>query len=392
MYSALAMGLGALVLALVLFAWPSLALAQAEAPETKDASEARPDDLDAIARERRQAMIIRPLPIAQPFPLSVNGALRGGVQWIVRPERARDDVFGFGALDIVLTARPTPNITLLVDVEGLAGRGPDQALGTLSRVNADADRIEDADRRGLLRETWVRIQSADGTIRFNVGKLDVAHYFDRNFFAEDETRQFLNGALTGNPELRPPPNGPGSAIRISQGDWRYALGVHAPDAIDGDLSGLPYFIGELGRRNIFPLAGHYRWWARVGSVPERRSDVTWGTGLSIDQLVRENTGLFLRVGLSRSEGERLTSHAWSTGVQHSPDWLGRPKDLVGVAYAFQRESPGREHAGEAYYNVWLAEWCQIIANVEWIFSGPNQVTGRRNHDVVVPGVRAQILF
>jgi len=31
---------------------------------------------------------------------------------------------------------------------------------------------------------------------------------------------------------------------------------------------------------------------------------------------------------------------------------------------------------EAYYNVSLADCCAIIANVQWILSGPNQVSGR----------------
>ena len=49
-------------------------------------------------------------------------------------------------------------------------------------------------------------------------------------------------------------------------------------------------------------------------------------------------------------------------------------------------------AAEVYYNVSLAECCQIVANVQWVFSGPNQVTGGRNRDAVVPGLRALILF
>src|SRR5438045_66240 len=77
-----------------------------------------------------------------PFGLSINGALRGGVQWIVDPPRARDDVFGFGALDVVAIARPTPNVMFLIDVEGLVGPGPDQSLGTLSRLNAESERLE----------------------------------------------------------------------------------------------------------------------------------------------------------------------------------------------------------------------------------------------------------
>ena len=363
---------------LVLLASCGVAWAQAEGP-------------DPLNLERRQQTILTPLPDLGAWKLSIGTTMRGGVQWIVDPGRARDDVFGFGAIDAVVTARPTRGITLFVDLEALAGPGPDQVLGTLSRVNADADRTEGRLTRLLLREAWVRVQSPDESIRFNVGKLDVAHYFDRNFFAQDETRQFLNGALVANPMLRPPPNGPGASIRISRGDWRYALGVHAPDAIDGDLSGLPYAIGELGRRNPLALEGHYRWWARVGSVPERPDDVTWGTGVSIDQLVTENTGVFLRAGLSRSGGESLTSYAWSMGVQHTPDWLGRRQDLVGLGYSFQHESAGREGAAEVYYNFSVAECCQLIANVEWI-NGPEQARGRRHRDVVVPGLRALILF
>jgi hypothetical protein len=342
------------------------------------------EDLDSLARERRHAIIITPLPGAPPFGMSINGALRGGVQWLVDPPRARDDVFGFGALDIVATARPTPNVTLLLDVEGLIGPGPDQALGTLSRVNAESDRLEGDEKRIFLREAWVRLQTPDAAVRFNIGKLDVAHYFDRNFFAEDETRQFLAKSLTTNPMLREPPNGAGSAIRISEGDWRYAFGVHAPDDFGGEMSGLPFIIGELGHRNILPLKGHYRWWARVTSVADRRDDVTWGTGISIDQLVADSTGVFVRAGLSRSEGESVTSHAWSAGVQHSPAWLHRPKDLVGIAYSFVRESAGRERVAETYYNVSLAECCAVIANVQWI--------GGRDRGVVIPGLRVLFLF
>src|SRR5438445_3649098 len=237
-----------------------------------------PTEASAVPKdglERRQA-----LP-PSPATVSINGALRGGVQWILDPPRGRDDPFGFGALDAVLSLRPSPNITALVDVEALAGPGPDQVLGTLSRVNAESERLqEDHDKRLWLREAWLRFQFLEGHVRFNIGKLDVTHYFDRNFFAEDETRQFLAGALLGDPMLRPPSNGPGASLRISQGDWRYALGVHGPGDFNEDLSGLPYVIFELGRRDILPLSGHYRWWTRVGSVPERRKAVTVGTGVN----------------------------------------------------------------------------------------------------------------
>src|SRR3989441_4977261 len=378
--------LALLLVSVVALAAPALGAAQ---ETTKEAQEAEPDSPARAGLERRQTL---PPPAPVPSIFSVNGALRGGVQWIVNPARAKDDVFGFGAFDLVLIGRPTPNVTLLADVEAIAGPGPDAALGSLSLLNAEMERLFGDDTKVFLREAWIRLQSDDASIRFNVGKLDVTHYFDRNFFAEDETRQFLNAALAGNPLLAQPPNGPGTSLRISQGDWRYAFGVHAPGDVDDDLSGLPYVIAELGRRRIFSLAGHYRWWARVGSVPERRDDVTWGTGISVDQLVAAGTGVFVRAGLARREGESLTSHAWSAGVQHTPSWLGRAKDLMGAGYSVVRPPQGREDLGAGFYKGSLADCCAVIANVEWIGPGPDPVRGPPNRDGVGPGPRALILF
>ena len=48
--------------------------------------------------------------------------------------------------------------------------------------------------------------------------------------------------------------------------------------------------------------------------------------------------------------------------------------------------------GEVDYNLSFASCRAVIANVEWILSGPNQVTRRRNRDVIVPGLRAVTVF
>jgi hypothetical protein len=338
--------------------------------------------------ERRQAR----LPESPTERFSISGALLGTVQWIATSSRTRDDVVGAGSLDLNLIVRPTDWIRLFVDVEALIGLGPDESLGTLSRLHTDADRLEGREKRLILREAFVRFAWRSENVRFSVGKLDAGHYFDRNFFAEDETTQFLDSALLNSPMLKPPPNGPGAALRVSVGDWRYAVGVQAPDDVDGDLSGLPYFIAELGHRNIFRLPGHYRWWARVGSVPGDRDLVTWGTGVSIDQLLTPDFGVFFRAGLSRSEGQALTSRAWSGGLHLAPTSLGRGHDRFGIGYSWQRETAGHEELVEAYYMVSVAEWFRLTPNLQWLLSGPNQVRGGTNHNVVVPGLRALLLF
>src|SRR5207247_9021550 len=132
------------LLLLVLFlAPPATSSAQDPAQEASQTESAARAGLD-----RRQAL---PPPAPIPPVFSVNGALRGGVQWIVNPPRAKDDVFGFGAFDFVLVGRPTPNVTLLADVEAIVGPGPDAALGSLSRVNQDAERLAGGVGRGFLR-------------------------------------------------------------------------------------------------------------------------------------------------------------------------------------------------------------------------------------------------
>jgi len=369
----------------LLLAATLLALARAETAEAQAWPKAPGTTVDI---DRREAT----LPKSPTDFLVFNGALMGTLQWVANGDRAPGAVYGAGSVDLAVTVRPSETVRLFVDVEGLVGPGPDQRLGTLSRLNTDAERLEGRDKAIVVREAFLRLSWLDEHVRFSIGKLDVGHYFDRNFMAEDETTQFLDMALINNPMLKPPPNGPGAAVRTSVGDWRFAFGVHAPGDVDDDLSGLPYVIGEIGRRNIFPQRGHYRLWGRVSSVPEHRERVTWATGVSIDQVVTHEVGVFFRAGLSRSQGEDLTSHAWSTGVQITPTWLGRPHDRFGAGYSAQREPAGRERVVETYYNLALADWLFLIADVQWLISGPNQVTGGTNRNVVVPGLRALLLF
>ena len=120
--------------------------------------------------------------------------------------------------------------------------------------------------------------------------------------------------------------------------------------------------------------------------------MTWGSGVSIDQFVTPAIGLFFRGGVSRSEGEDGTSRAWAGGVQVAPNWGDRANDRLGIGYSFQREPIGREAMVETYYTLALADWLRMTANLEWVISGPNQVNAGTNRHVLIPGVRATILF
>jgi hypothetical protein len=151
-------------------------------------------------------------------------------------------------------------------------------------------------------------------------------------------------------------------------------------------------IGEIDYHSARLLDGNYRLWARGGMVSDDQERQTWGMGVSLDQLLTPWLGVFVRAGFSQTEGVSLTSYAASTGIRVIAPLLGRSRDRLGVGYSFQREPAGEEHLAEAYYNLFLTDHFSVIGNVQWLFSGPNQETGRTNHNVIIPGVRAIVVF
>jgi len=183
---------------------------------------------------------------AEAKKVAVGGAARGGVQQVINGRDGQNKLFGEGSLDVTFLVRPMARTTLFVDLEAIAGPGPDRRLGSLSRVNADAETLGGQDEKLTAREVWLGLRFINDRLDFFVGKLDPTNYFDRNAFANDETSQFLNAALVNNPMLKQPPNGPGAVVRWDVGrDLSLSLGAHAPNDLGHDLAGGPYGIGEI---------------------------------------------------------------------------------------------------------------------------------------------------
>jgi hypothetical protein len=327
-----------------------------------------------------------------PELLTITGDYLGTLQWIARGDR-RQEIFPSTSLDLNVSLKPTRWLELFLDVEGLVGQGPDQRLGTLSRLSNDADRLFSKEKAIVVRELLLRISWLDDRARFSFGQIDPGELYDRNLFAQDETAQFMSTAFVNNPMIKFPANGPAAALYLEHGErWYSTVGVHAPGDVQDNLAGVPFIIGEVGRRNLFALEGTYRLWGRVASVFEDRDRLTWGLGVSLDQYVTRHLGVFARAGISRNQGDAFTAHAWSAGVQVTPTWLGRKDDRAAIAYSFLTDTPGRERFVEAYYSLGLTEWFSLIGNVQWVIEGPNTVTGGINRDAVIPGLRALVSF
>jgi carbohydrate-selective porin OprB len=260
-------------------------------------------------------------------------------------------------------------------------------------VNSDAETLGGQDEKLTAREVWLGLRFLNDRLDLFLGKVDATNYFDRNAFANDETSQFLNAALVNNPMLKQPPNGPGVVVRWDAGrDLGFSLGGHAPNDLGKDLAGGPYIIGEIDVHSARLIDGNYRLWARASTLPDDHRRQTWAAGLSLDQRLTPQFGVFVRGGFSRIEGIDETFYATSAGLQWTGPLWDRPRDRLGVGYSYQHEVAGREQVAEAYYNLFLTDRLAVIGNVEWLITGPNLVTGKTNHDVVIPGIRATVGF
>ena len=211
--------------------------------------------------------------------VAVNGSARGILQQVANAKEGQNQLFGEGAVDLTLLYHPMVRTTLFIDFEAIAGPGPDRKLGSLSRVNADAETLGDQDEKLTVREGWLWLQFINDRLDFFVGKLDLTNYFDRNVFANDETTQFLNAALVNNPMLKQPANSAGVTLRWDAGrDLGFSLGgqTHPRFWMRISLSE-PFVIGEIDYHSTFLIEGNYRLWVRVSSFAGRSqaADV-WG--------------------------------------------------------------------------------------------------------------------
>jgi len=140
------------------------------------------------------------------------------------------------------------------------------------------------------------------------------------------------------------------------------------------------------------IEGNYRLWVRVSSLSTDHERKMYGGGVSIDQLLTPQFGVFVRAGVNQIESISRTFYAASAGLRWTVPLWDRPRDRLGVGYSFQRDVPGDEQVTEVYYNLFLTDHLSVIGNVEWLIHGPNQVTGRTNNNVVIPGIRAAVVF
>ena len=318
---------------------------------------------------------------------------------------------------------------LYMHLEGGFSDGIDaSSVSSVFGVNAKAG----GDEGILVSELWYEQDFADESLRLRIGKLDITGgfdcrgcpvAFDGSAYANDETEQFLNGALVNNPTIPFPDKGLGAVLYYNPADkWYVSAGIIDAQA-DPRETGFntafhkeDYFFSvyEAGITPEFdfakgPLVGAYRaglWYdpqpkANSDGAKNYRDDV--GFYLSCDQmLIRENAedcqglGTFFRFGYADSKKNDIANF-WSFGFQYEGLFEGRDEDILGIGFAHGTFSDTAsttynddyESVVEMYYNAKITPWLSISPDIQYV-ANPGGVEGRK--DVVLIGIRVKMSF
>ncbi|MDY6913434.1 MAG: carbohydrate porin [Planctomycetota bacterium] len=299
-----------------------------------------------------------------------------------------------------------PGGSIYVNAEGSWSDGLDESsVGSVFGVNGDASGCRAID----LAELWYEQAMLAGRLRVRIGKLDLTGgfehrgcpvAFDCNAFANDESSQFLNGALVNNPTIPFPDKGLGVMVYYNPlAGWYVSAGCADAQADvretgfntafhDGD-----YFFGifETGIVGRLPssngvLVGAYRaglWYdpqpkEHFDSGRIKRDDV--GFYLSFDQMAwKENAdaedtqglGLFARYGLAHKEVNEVSCF-WSIGAQYQGLISTRDDDVLGFGIARGRLSGDAgftadcETVLELYYNIAVSPWLSLAPSLQYV--------------------------
>lgn len=393
------------------------ALGEHTHPTEKHTHPVRPqihDELDQIKRwladierdtERRPLFKAEKVEDAFPLQTSRKTQLNGGMTLIVQGGLNNEAQFGGDradgslSLDLILSSEIRDNGLLIVRGDFMRGEGLTRLPSLFAGgVNADIEGFpkETADTfhliEALYEQTWDR-----ETFRVAIGQIDLTSYFDQNQFANSETFQFISPAFGNNLAIGwgGDDNGYGPGLVFHAHPikvFELNLGLFEGDGNYKDLFDQGFWIVEVEYElYLGDIEGHYRlnYWSN------ENKDID-GVGISIDQALSEQLGVWGRFGIQGGEVEEYDRHA-SIGLEVK-GLPGRSDDVIGLAVGQtwisdeHKTATGlsdNETLGEIYYNISLGDGFYLTPDLQYI-SNPG---GNSAIDpITIYGLRGQLDF
>lgn len=340
--------------------------------------------------------------------------------------KAKNDLFASGSLDIRFTAKPASQTVLFIDLEALADTGAGLRVPSLTSLNSDANRLTGStqNEQVKVREAWMSTifgKSREWTL--TAGSMDLVSIFDQNNVANNETLQFVSDAFVNNPFFAPPANGAAAAV-VYDPKGPYALkfaamrpqpNLGANGIGAGKKLGDTMWIAAEADIRARPLEGLqngvYRFWIRSNGEMDQRVNIAYG--VSFDQKLSRTITFFGRYGSRRTQSTvdangrpvvptRDDIH-YSFGFEfRGPEMTYLPRDVWGTAYSRTtvRSVKGQELTNggvgetealvEAYYKFFITEHLHATPYVQWLQDSTRAELARA--DDLILGLRTQVDF
>ena len=290
------------------------------------------------------------------------GMAATGVLGHVESAEGDENDLASGSVNMYLETPLAANAVFHLNLEGIGGNW-DVGRGSLTALNADSGSLQSSDGidRVQIREAKIQASFWDNALTAYAGKIDPTAYFDGNEGANDETSQFLAGALVNNETFVGTfPGGyvPGAGIYYDLGDYMdgavVGTGLFSRDNSGNHIFDNLVWVTEIDYAcDIAGLPGNYRvygYCAGQEGGPGGNDDngidddLGVGFGISIDQKIAEDILLFGRFGYNGNDvaaGDLRTNpianDAVSFGIQFENPFLtaglDRPGDVLSVGYA-----------------------------------------------------------
>jgi len=302
--------------------------------------------------------------------------------------------------------------SLLLRIDARWGTGVDDAVGSLTNINALAVGDEPV---GVTR-LWLNQNWFDDRLRLRFGKLDISTdsfdfynintAFDAMEFANSPRTQFLAGSLVNNSTIPFPASGLGAMVLYEPADRVYvSAGAIPSDSMEYDWSN-PFtgdsawlFTAEAG--TVLAVGadgkpGHYYagvWGSDFVDAPRGKGVYIGASQLLISKSGSGEQGLgaFLRLGYAQNNPNGI-EYFFSLGGQYRGLLPGRDDILgLGWAQAFTddaRFSAPYEGVLELYYRGNVNPWFNLSPHIQYVVNPGSESIS----NALTLGLRGQITF
>jgi carbohydrate-selective porin OprB len=359
--------------------------------------------------------------------LAIHGSVVGYWQGANEPEIGGEEFrssngAGYTA-DLELTFRPTERGEFFMRLHAGEGDGADKDLKSAGALFANLNTLDDDNPEGQfmdLLEAFYTQRFLEGKGYVSIGKTHSAVFIDNNAYANDEKTQFVGKPFVNNPVLNSEDEyAPLVAIGVSPLENLSLVGLVISSSHGGDKSvwnnvqDQPFLAAQLTfSPKIGDRPGHYRVyaWDATYDHPDLTDPDTekpgWGLGLSLEQEISEQAGVFARFAYNNKEVYPV-EWFWSAGTHLKGLLHGRDEDELGVGIAgliansnlnkatadtgflLTGDNEGTEYHLEAYYRIRISEYLSVTPDVQYVI---DPLGNSHNDDVFAAMLRAHLSF